>query len=286
MRRPTPASPTPTDPEPRHLRPRASRRSRAASAGGRSPGPRDRRHPSGGAHLARQHQGTLRIGLGGRRRGIPSRARAEPQLRLRLSLLRLARGGDGPVRGGPGPSGTGDGAGPVLIVVGSGGPAFSSSPASTSAPGLSAAAPSRWNRGSGWPTLTGLCQLREGTPEKAVDSLERACSLGQGLTMPLAPVPPPTPSRGKETAPSARSSSSSRCPKSATFPPTRSPPSIPAWETTTRLSSGSNERFASAPETLTWSASLRSGIFCARIPAWQTFKRESGCRENRLNARA
>jgi len=34
--------------------------------------------------------------------------------------------------------------------------------------------------------LTGLCQLREGTPEKAVESLERACSLGEGLTMPLA----------------------------------------------------------------------------------------------------
>jgi tetratricopeptide (TPR) repeat protein len=34
--------------------------------------------------------------------------------------------------------------------------------------------------------LTGLCQLREGTPEKAVESLERACSLGEGLTLPLA----------------------------------------------------------------------------------------------------
>jgi TolB-like protein/Tfp pilus assembly protein PilF/predicted Ser/Thr protein kinase len=34
--------------------------------------------------------------------------------------------------------------------------------------------------------LTGLCLLREGAPDKAVESLERACSLGEGLTMPLA----------------------------------------------------------------------------------------------------
>ena len=34
--------------------------------------------------------------------------------------------------------------------------------------------------------LTGLCQLREGVPDEAVESLERACSLGEGLTLPLA----------------------------------------------------------------------------------------------------
>jgi transcriptional regulator len=49
--------------------------------------------------------------------------------------------------------------------------------------------------------LTGLCQLREGVPDEAVESLERACSLGEGLTLPLAARAPPMPSRARKTAP-------------------------------------------------------------------------------------
>ena len=85
-----------------------------AGQGGGDPRPGARAVARGGAGRSRRRSFLVRLGLAGRREGVPARDRIQPGLRSRAPLLRHLPDGHGEIRGGAGGAATGGGAGSAL----------------------------------------------------------------------------------------------------------------------------------------------------------------------------